>query len=63
MNKLHNFLFWCKKHFAVRIRNFDSGIVCGCFGPICFVLRLYRCGKHIAASDVISHLKKEEIIK
>lgn len=61
MSKFQKFFLWCKKHFAVRIRNFDGGHFCGCFGPVCFVLSLYHCGKHTSAADVIDHIKKEEI--
>lgn len=57
MKKFEKFFFWLKQHFAVRVRSFDNGQLCGCFGPICFILCVYRCGKHTAASDTIDHLK------
>ena len=54
--------FFCRRHFAVRVRDLGSGHLAGCFGPVCFVLSVYRCGKHIAGADAVEHLKLEEIV-
>ena len=50
-----------RQHFAVRFRSLDRGVLCGCFGPVCFCLSVYRCGVHTTGADAIAHLKKEEL--
>ena len=61
MNKFQIFCRWFRQHFAIRVRNLGDGYIVGCFGPICFVLSVYRCGIHITAADAVAHMKKEEM--